>query len=265
MDHFNNRNGDTHWIPPSVPEAVDTWAETPWMRWTSTGMQPASAVGNSDVSVCSLFYNSETFYFLGVPYDCRRKSVKAERDSIGLGWRRLMFRYTDHEPPLSVVGFDSEYHVLAARGSSNWMPELVPPTYNQNQEKYHGVIASRTGIAGELSVILGMAALSCAPTARPENMAAYVLRVLGVSFRPPHWRLHKLKTGSECFPFHGWPMPCHFLTVLRDPCLWSRCYCSSRPDPSSHECRDAEGLPRRRVWSYPRGLTQVRVGLPHPI
>lgn len=237
MDHFNNRNGDTHWIPPSVPEAVHTWARTPWMRWTSTGMQPASAVGSSDVSVCSLFYNSETFYFLGVPYDCRRKSVKAERDSIGLGWRRLMFRYTDHEPPLSVVGFDSEYLVLAARGSTNWMPELVPPTYNQNQEKYHGVIASRTGIAGELSVILGMAALSCAPTMRPEDMAAHVLRVLGVSFRPPHWRLHKLKTGSECLPFHCWPMPCHCLTrVPRDPWFWRRCFGSSRPDPSSCEC-----------------------------
>lgn len=195
LDHFDKRNGDSQWIPPSVPEAVNTWAGTPWMRWTSTGMQQASSVGNSDVSVCTLFYNSETFYFLGVPYDCRRKSVKAERDTIGLGWRRLMFRYTDHQPPLSVVGFDSEYHVLASRGSSNWMPELVPPTYNQNQEKFNGVIASRTGLAGELSVILGMAALSCAPTKNSEDMAAHVLRVLGMAFRPPHWRHHKMVTG----------------------------------------------------------------------
>ncbi|KAL1957036.1 hypothetical protein VTO42DRAFT_6413 [Malbranchea cinnamomea] len=195
ISEFDNRNGNSDWIPPSVPEAVDTWATTPWMRWTSTRMSKTADIEGPEVSVCSLFYNSETFSFLGVPYDCRQQSVKEERDTLGLGWRRLMFRYTDDDPPLSVIGFDSEYHVLAARGASNWMPQLVPPTYNQNQERYNGVISSRTGLAGELSVILGMAALSCPPTRNPDNMAQLILTVIGTSFRPPQWRPHNLKTG----------------------------------------------------------------------
>lgn len=192
---LRNRNGD--WIPPTRPEGVTRWATTGWVRWAATNMTRGTSMGSPDVQVCSLFYNSETCSFLGVPYDCREKSVEREKDSTGLGWRRLMFDYTDDAIPLSVIGFDLQYHVLAARGSSSWMPELVPPTYNHNQERLHGSLSPRTGLAGDLSILLGMAALSVAPTRRVEEMGPVILNVLGTSFRPPEWRRHNLSTGSK--------------------------------------------------------------------
>jgi hypothetical protein len=151
----------------------------------------------ADFRVCSLFYCSENGFFYGVPFDCRRQSVQRDRQVTGRGWRRLMFKYTEDEPPISAIGFDSEYHVLAARGSPGWMPQLVPASYDHNQAQLHGVIADRTGLAGDLSVILGMAALSGAPLRDPRQ----ILSVIGSCFRPPQWRRHNLPIGSKCLHF----------------------------------------------------------------
>ena len=136
---------------------------------------------------------------MGVPYDCRWRSVKAERDATGHGWRRLTFTYTDDNPPLSVIGLDTEHLVLASRGSPAWMPELVPPTYNHNMDRFNGPIANRTGLAGELPIILGMAALSSAPPRAEGAMAEYISSVIENSFHPPEWRTHRIPTGSKSF------------------------------------------------------------------
>jgi hypothetical protein len=186
--------GESFWIPPTLPEGVTTTATTGWMRWTSTGMEQVANPGLApDFRVSSLFYCSENGFFYGVPFDCRRQSVQSDRLITGRGWRRLMFKYTDDDPPISVIGFDTEYHVLAARGSISWMPQLIPASYNHNQAQLHGVIADRTGLGGDLSILLGMAALSCAPIRDPRE----ILRVIGSCFRPSQWRRHNLPTGSE--------------------------------------------------------------------
>ena len=118
-----------------------------------------------------------------------------------MGWRRLMFNHIDHDSTaVSVIGFDLEHNVLASQGSSNWMPELLPQTYNHNQDIVHGCsyMAPRTGLAGDLSVLLGMAALSVRPSITPNgNMFAPILRTLERSFTPPVWREHKDRTGSK--------------------------------------------------------------------
>ncbi|EFW16128.1 hypothetical protein D8B26_006151 [Coccidioides posadasii str. Silveira] len=177
------------WIPPTIPSAVKTVGSTGWYRWTPAGIERTECRGEK-FRVCSLFYNSECYHFLGVPFDCRQKSVQQSRRRDGIGWRRVMFQYllNDPYPPISVMRFDVNYNVLAGKGSDSWMPQLIPETYNQNQEDYD---YSNTGIAGDLSLLLAFAAFSC-----PHD-AYTVLEVIRLSFKPPIWNRHNLPASRR--------------------------------------------------------------------
>jgi hypothetical protein len=99
-----------------------------------------------------------------------------------------MFEHTDDTPPLSVMDFDSEHHVLASTGSPTWMPELIPDSYDQNH--LDDYMQTPTALAGNLALFIALAAFSCD--------RANVLAVINSSFKPPCWRHHALPSGSKC-------------------------------------------------------------------
>jgi len=184
------RAGDLNWRPPTIPEAITTIGSTGWYRWTPDGISNTTSIGGEDFRVCSLFFNSESNQFLGVPFDCRTTSI---RDVVGangerFGWRRVMFQHTDPDPdaaPLSIMDFDTEHHVLASTGSRTWMPELIPESYDQNQPDEY--VNAPTALAGNLALFIAFAAFSCD---RPD-----VIAVIRHCFKPPHWRPHGLPSG----------------------------------------------------------------------
>ncbi|EEP78979.1 predicted protein [Uncinocarpus reesii 1704] len=177
---------DQKWIPPTIPQAITTVGTTGWFQWSSNGVNPAMSTSETDFQVCSLFYNSEHSHFQGVPFDCRKYSVKESRMRDGIGWRRVMFRYSLHSSrlPISIMGFDSAYNVLAGKGSSSWMPQLIPETYDNNQDEN---CSEHTGIAGDLALLLAFVAFSYTINPQDPNM---VLWVIHNCFKPPVWNRH---------------------------------------------------------------------------
>ena len=193
-----NRWEDRNWIPPTVPGAIAT-THTQWYQWGAGGVTPAENIGSaSHDTPSSLFYNSESSQFLGVPFDCRVQSVQESIKINGNGWRRLMFRhkfYPKNAPrPLSILGFDEEHHVLASRVKPSWMPELLPESFRQNQPEIgnNAVENQSTGLTGKLSLIIALIALSCPPDR--------VLETIKTSFKPPYWYTHSVGGDSKWAP-----------------------------------------------------------------
>ncbi|WEW56056.1 hypothetical protein PRK78_001491 [Emydomyces testavorans] len=178
---------DSSWIPPTIPQAVTTLGSTGWRRWTANGIQSVNNSSSEEIQVCSLFYNSECCHFLGVPFDCRKYSVKDSRKKDGIGWRKVMFRHTPTNPPISVMGFISGENVLAGQSSPSWMPELIPVAYAYNKTEY---CPYKTGIAGDLALLLGFAAFSYFPVPPDIGMA---LTIINYCFKPPMWKPHNYK------------------------------------------------------------------------
>ncbi|KAK2811518.1 hypothetical protein FQN50_002141 [Emmonsiellopsis sp. PD_5] len=212
------RDATQTWSPPTIPEAIISIGTTGWCKWDTERIsscppnngQTAPGVRFQE---CSLFYDSETTYFRGVPFNCRAESVEqiVNTNDARYGWRRVMFNHIEadnkYRVPISVMKFDAEHNVLAAPGSDKWKPQLVPESYNYNQGN---VSTTKTALAGSLALIIAFAALS-APA--PENPAGVIHALTAInSFKPPEWRRHDFPNrrthgrgvivSIRCFPGH---------------------------------------------------------------
>lgn len=197
-EQAERRSRSGSWIPPIQPSECTRVGRTPWLRWAPGALMPVTVAADvtasmEDYDCCSLFYDSECDHFLGVPYDCMTRSVKTVmQQAVALGgngwahgWRRLTFEHNTYRGRnLSVLNFDDAYPVLAAYGSSTWMPELIPTSYNFNV-----TIASQpacpgtTIVAGKLALLFAFTAFSCAQ----ENL----YDVIKSALRPPDWVPHR--------------------------------------------------------------------------
>ncbi|OAX77592.1 hypothetical protein ACJ72_08108 [Emergomyces africanus] len=190
------RDAQQHWHPPTLPNAVSPVATTGWRKWEAGSITVAQAPGRKNFQECSLFYDSERNFFLGVPFNCKRKSVEQEirTNSARHGWRRLMFNHLEplaNGNPISYIAFDGAHNVLAAPGSQRWMPELIPQTYNYNlQEKVDGC----TALVGNLALFIGFAAFSGPFPQKPLDVQS-VLHAMR-AFNPPNWVTHNLASGK---------------------------------------------------------------------
>ncbi|KAK2766116.1 Checkpoint kinase 2 [Arachnomyces sp. PD_36] len=85
----------------------------------------------------------------------------------------------------STVGLHEESHVLAPGGIPSWMPQLLPtsfrPTYSDPQCSGQA-LGPPTCLAGSLSLIMALAALSAPPV--------HMVEAINTSFKPPHWLPH---------------------------------------------------------------------------
>ncbi|PGH07317.1 hypothetical protein GX51_01861 [Blastomyces parvus] len=188
------RDPRSYWYPPTDPNAVALVATTGWKKWEAGSITEAQTPGGTNFQECSLFYDSERDHFLGVPLNCKKRSVEKEIKATDKahGWRRLTFKHpepTDSGNHLSVLAFDAAFNVLAAPGSPEWMPELLPHTYDYNNLDVN--VPERTALAGNLALLIGLAAFS-GPF--PEHSCDVEQSVNAIrAFRPPRWIPHGMK------------------------------------------------------------------------
>ncbi|CRG87285.1 hypothetical protein PISL3812_04302 [Talaromyces islandicus] len=181
-----------HWYPPIRidhfrPDAANS---TGWHRWTQRGItqfnEPIEPPGTKS---CSIFFDYTRSYFLIAQEDCLTSEF-SEIVTFTEPWVRLSFEHTRHEDGrlMSLLTFHpagSEVS-LHAQGGPTWMPELLPYTYDGVDRSQHA------DVAGQLSVLLGLAAFTC----EPERHA--LLRTMEHNFQPPRWIPHNLDQPAIC-------------------------------------------------------------------
>ena len=174
-----NRWGLGYWRPPDYREDFqrERGNDTGWCRWRADGrveqdVDPGPA--DSGEEVCSMFYDSECNHFLISPTDCSRTgSCNAAWD---LSWRRLMFEHMNNGR-MSRITFVNESLILGGRGSSSWMPQLLPQSYDNHQRG-----GRWTGLVGDLCILVALAAFTS------DLIPGKFLSTMARHFRPPEWR-----------------------------------------------------------------------------
>ncbi|KAK2811629.1 hypothetical protein FQN50_001971 [Emmonsiellopsis sp. PD_5] len=184
------RDAARNWSPPTYPEAISLVGTTDWtVRQHRVFYRMKGATDNDIYQACSLFYDSERDIFLGVPFNCRNQVVQ--------DWKKVTF---DHKvvsggQPMSILGFDLKHDVLGGPGSPNWMPQLIPKSYDCKQSD-QTTAASFTSVGGNLALLLGFAAFT-GPYPRSQDGVDTALDAME-SFAPPIWEHHSLQSQSKC-------------------------------------------------------------------
>ena len=173
--------------PPDTKDAFKPFKDPVTYRWTPGSLVTVNNQEKSHLEVykvCSVFWRPDHQTYLTVPYDCTEYSVSDRYKGEPLDtWETLRF---GHEAIrgrcVSVVGHCNANDLLAAKGPSNWLGELIPPKHQRHEDP---AIANTTGpslLAGDISIIMAMAALSDSPSKIKETIER--------SFRPPTWVRH---------------------------------------------------------------------------
>ncbi|EGD92746.1 hypothetical protein TESG_00314 [Trichophyton tonsurans CBS 112818] len=174
-------DADGLWSPPHEC-TYSTLYSTEWLQRTPERVVPAKTHGDSDFAVCSLLYRSSTSYFFTVPVDCRNNdSMQNHIEQTEQSWRRLRFK-NDERQNLSIATFSATGYTLAGRGSRDWVPELLPDTYN---DSYCSPVPF-THLTGDLALIVGLIAFSC-PRERDKHCLSDIMQRC---FKPPRWSPH---------------------------------------------------------------------------
>lgn len=177
-----NRKFGGYWFPPENKEDFiqDHSNQTGWCQWIAGRPNPnilkahhANPAPSADEEVCSVFFDSECGHFLIAPTDC---SQTGATDRVwDLGWKRLGFDHLE-QGGLSKLTFVAEHHTLGGIGAKEWMPQLLPETYDNHETPV------RTELIGDLVLLVAMAAFTCEPR-RDE-----FLTTMRYHFCPPNWQ-----------------------------------------------------------------------------
>jgi hypothetical protein len=133
-----------------------------WHKWSPGNVQEVPPSERSTIrvfSTVSLIWCPDRQAFLQVPFDCTRLNAAEVYSGIYVDWEGLSFHHQiDLEGRcISRLGYKYERNKLAARGSETWMPQLLPVRYQcPETPEFPGFCH----LAGELSILVGLAALS---------------------------------------------------------------------------------------------------------
>lgn len=167
--------------PPDIRDAFRRFNNPVTYRWTPGSLVTITGQERSclqDYKVCSVFWRPDHQTYLTVPYDCTRYNVRDKAAmSILDTWEPLRF---GHEAIngrcVSVVGHCRPNELLAAEGPKNWLGELIPPIHQRHDEPAFPNTAGTSYLAGDISIIMALAALSNSPEKIKETIET--------SFRP---------------------------------------------------------------------------------
>ncbi|KAL9577182.1 MAG: hypothetical protein Q9212_006531 [Teloschistes hypoglaucus] len=198
--------GNVDWKPPNIRNAFIR-IQTPdaMIRWEGG---KATVPSRDDIcrkrqmkphSSATIFVQTDSDNFWAVPFDAETQDVKEHYG----GWKVLSF---DHERQqgsdtsavyscISTVGDQSR---LAAGGSPDWMPQLLPKVYDYDPVRSGHEPEVSAGLIGSLPLLFALAAFS----APPEHLS----EVLTKHLQPNRWNPHHRKHGRECCPrwlIHG--------------------------------------------------------------
>lgn len=191
--------------PPVVANAFEAseFSETyTWAPGVLRRLNAEHAQNLTTHSTSSIFWCSDHRTFLTVPYDCTAISVeeRAREDELD-SWERLRFGHeslylNNQHRAVSVVGHRYPEDNLAAVGPPSWVPQLIPNPHQRNGSPAPQNASGTSLLAGDLSILLGLAALSTTPDTVPLTIQQ--------SFRPTEsfeWLMHNRESfGSMCLP-----------------------------------------------------------------
>lgn len=186
------------WKPPSKSEALISTVGSVY-RWEGGRMTriPRNALTErtrlGQYSTATLFTERpDTDHLPAVNFNVQARSVAHGPE----GWKVLSF---DHIPSgkyntYSSVNLTGAEPHLAAPGSRDWLPQLLPAIYDyQYCDMYGQSVSSKTssaGLIGSLPLLLAMAAFSA-----PPDSLAHALDCI----QPGVWRPHGLPSGRSKF------------------------------------------------------------------
>lgn len=190
-------DSQNHWYPPFKKAAFEVdlslWYSNLWIRWEQGNIQllgPGIDLlsGGAQIRCCSMFFDFERNFYVVAPYNCLATDVDQDDDYniYNMPWRRINFEHKETSlpsggrgRPLSCLAFApaTRFHLHSAPHPA-WIPQLLPDTYRSESPGS----TFRTGLAGELTILLGLAAFSCEPIK--------VIDTIRDSLRLPVWQPH---------------------------------------------------------------------------
>jgi hypothetical protein len=168
------------WMPPRCTREFRVETNSGPYQWHNGLVQPIPSAEQHywvQYSTTSMFWVEDRQAFLQVPYDCTKIDVReAQRGGVPSKWEEISFHQTSW---LWLLGYKFERNTLSTYGSSAWMPELLPERYGGHLNDGEPV-----RLAGDLSIIIGLAAFSGPPDKMVETIQN--------SFRAagPRWTPH---------------------------------------------------------------------------
>lgn len=190
--------------PPMIATAFQTSSWSDAFSWTPGFMRHLSHDEAQDLtthSTSSIFWCSDHQTYLTVPYDCTETSVRDRAEVEVLdNWERLRFghearRLNNERRAVSVIGHQYAEPGLAAVGPPSWVPQLIPEPHQRSGSPAPLDTTGTSLLAGDLSILMGLAALSTTLDNVPYTIQE--------SFRPPlhnlGWKTHDQPSfGSTC-------------------------------------------------------------------
>jgi hypothetical protein len=178
---------------------------SPTYAWTPEALYISEQeIAKSLATHCtsSIFWCSDHETFLTVPYDCTVTNVKdkAKEDELD-NWERLKFSYDKLHSNfgnqcVSVVGHRYPENKLAAMGPVSWVPQLIPGEHQRWDPPAVLNTSGPTTLAGDLSIVLGLAALSAAV----ENVVETIQKCFRPGTRNLKWMSHGRATPASTLP-----------------------------------------------------------------
>jgi hypothetical protein len=220
------------WLPPDQKDGFTVSEDGGWYRWSPGNVQavpPSERPMIRPFSTVSLIWCPDQQAFLQVPYDCTERNVaETYKDgAIHVDWEGLSFHHqTDSEGRcIARLGYKYEKNQLAAYGSETWMPQLLPERYQCPEiPEYPGFCH----LAGELSILVGLAALSTTSS----NLMHWVIGNCFHSGSTPTWRPHnKPKGPSKSATYIIRIRDTDTSQETTDADLWSELVSNIRPEP----------------------------------
>lgn len=142
-------------------------------------------------SVATVFTQCpDTPHLLAVNFDAQTRDVREQQG----GWKVLSFRHIEKDPNNTYSSLDllGDQAHLAAHGSQNWVPQLLPNVYDYQEVDLLGrPISPKTrsaGLIGSLPLLIALAAFSA-----PQDVLADALR----SIQPGEWHPHGHPSGRS--------------------------------------------------------------------
>lgn len=182
---------ETHhfWAPPDIRTGY-TPGPTMLFRWMGgiitrvAANDPIRPSIQQTYSVATVFtQNPDTPHLLVVPFNALRTHAYQNPG----GWRPLTFRHVrlnNTQRAYSAVSPVGDRQHIAARGSTHWMPQLLPNVYDYQT----GSPRVQAGLIGNIPILIALAAFSAPPAALEA--------VLTNCVQPNAWRPHQ-------FPYHA--------------------------------------------------------------
>ena len=220
------------WQPPDQKDGFTVSEDGGWYRWSPGNVQPVPPSERPTIrpfSTVSLIWCPDRQAFLQVPYDCTEQNVaEVHKEGIHVGWEGLSFHHQKaglEGHCIARLGYTYERDQLAAYGSEAWIPQLLPERYQcPEKPEYPGF----SHLAGELSILVGLAALSTTSS----NWMHWVIGNCFHSGSTPTWRPHNKPKGPS-------KSPTYIIRIrdtdtsqeTTDADLWSELVSNIRPEP----------------------------------